>query len=347
MTDTLVALAVCFLFGAAFGVEPISIPSAESENGSVPATASADMDDFMSADDLIRGCLADVHRSSASVTALIANLERSFGMDKESVLERFIQIASSPQEPLETRTAAIFSFCSGAGEPGLGRLRVFFADENDGVRQTALSATMGTLSTVSSQLDFLKERLDAWKDNERFQNDAPVLVGRFHQILQYKSGSEEERQNVRSFFRARAKNPSFPSCAFVCESILARFDPDWPTSSDRHELLLRWKDDSTLSAFARKTMNDAWASIETGDGEVSSRSPSTMVPGQSTSGETSIREVSGSKETDSTAEGAEPIDPSENDHPTGLSRFRLARIVGAAVILVFTLALAFRRKQHR
>ena len=344
MTDTLFVLTAFFLLGAAFGREPTSVSSAESENRTEPMGASANIDDFMNAEDLIRGCLADVHRSSDSVTALIANLERSFGMDKESVLERFLQIAASPQESKETRTAAIFSFCSGAGEPGLGRLRGFFADENDGVRQTALSATMGSLSTVSSQLDFLKERLDAWRDSERFQNDAPVLVGRFHQILQYKSGSEAERQNVLSFFRSRAQNPSFASCAFGCESILARFDPDWPTSSDRRELLLRWKDDSTLSAFARQTMNDAWASIETGDGKVSSRSPSTMVPGQFTSGETSIRETSESKETDSTAEGAEPIVTSEDNRPTGSSR--LARIAGTLAIVVASMLLVLRRRHH-
>lgn len=260
MTDTFLVLAAIFFLGVAFGREQDSFRSEGSEKESVSEIVSADMVTFVNADNLIRGCLADVHRSSASVADLIANLKRSFGMDKASVLDRFIQIAASPQEPKETKTAALFAFCAGAGEPGLGRLRVFFADENDEIRQTSLSATMGTLSTVSSQLNFLKERLDAWSDNERFQNDALVLVGRFHQILQYKSGSEEDLQNVLSFFRARAKNPSFASCAFGCESILVRFDPDWPTSPDRRELLRRWKDDSSLSEYVRTKMNEAWTS---------------------------------------------------------------------------------------
>jgi hypothetical protein len=91
-------------------------------------------------------------------------------------------------------------------------------------------------------------------------------------------------------------------------------------------------------------MNDAWASIETGDGVVSSRSPSTMVPGQSTSGETSIREASESKETDSTAEGAEPIVPLEDNRPTGSSR--LARIAGTLAIVVASMLLVLRRRHH-
>ena len=52
-------------------------------------------------------------------------------------------------------------------------------------------------------------------------------------------------------------------------------------------------------------------------------------------------------ETGSSAEGAEPIDPSENDHPTGLPRSRLARVVGSVVLLAIALALAFRVRRRQ
>ena len=63
--------------------------------------------------------------------------------------------------------------------------------------------------------------------------------------------------------------------------------------------------------------------------------------------ELSSKDRSESPETDSTAENADPIVPSEDNRPTDSSRFRLAWIAGAAMILVFALALAVRRRHDR
>lgn len=43
----------------------------------------------------------------------------------------------------------------------------------------------------------------------------------------------------------------FAECADVADDFLSRFDPDWPRCNARKLLLAKWKDDPSLSDFAR------------------------------------------------------------------------------------------------
>ena len=228
--------------------------SAISTSNTEPPVAISD------ADSLIRASLGGEHQSADDIERLSKNLERSFGMGPEDVLESFISIAESPSERKETRTAAIFAFCSLSDGTENERLKRFFGDEDDWIRETSLAATMGALPTVSSQLVFLDDRLRDWQKNARFQNDVLVLIGRFHQILRYKSGTETEREKVLAYFREHARTPLSAAFAFGSDTILARFDPQWPASPERRELLRRWKDDPSLPEYARTKMNEAWTS---------------------------------------------------------------------------------------
>lgn len=338
MTEMLHIFAAIILVGTASRGETTERFRVDMSNAAISATEAESSDYFPDADALIHASLGGEHQSHDDIRRLAKNLERSFGMESGDVLESFLEIAESPDEPKETRTAAIFAFCSLSGGAENGKLDRLFRDGDNWIRETSLAAAMGALPTVSSQLAFLDERLLDWRTNIRFQNDALVLIARFHQILKYKFGTEDEREEVLAYFREHARAPSSAALAFGCESILARFDPQWPTSLDRRKLLQCWKDDSSLTEFARKQMNEAWRSClpdsDESEGAVSSSVKNLPEPGPPST-------CIGSGDSASLGDSRQSADSGMNAANSAVW------ILGTAAVLVVALFVRLRRNRHR
>ena len=171
-------------------------------------------------------------------------------------------VACNPAETETIRKRAVFAYSKIVDEEWRKRLSPWFDESDDPIRRYALSLTLGNLPDERSRLDFFRDQIDRRIGVQTFRHDIYTLAGMFHGVVEYRFGTPEDQEEILSFFHRLAEAPPFAECADVAEDFLSRFDPDWPRCNARKLLLAKWKDDPSLSDFARNRMRKALADME-------------------------------------------------------------------------------------
>ncbi len=213
-------------------------------------------------EEILRWSLEMVHPEKLDYAAMAKALAQENGWTMNRVLDNYMGVACNPAETETIRKRAVFAYSKIADEEWRKRLSPWF-DESDGpIRRYALSLTLGNLPDERSRLDFFRNQIDRRIGVQTFRHDIYTLAGRFHGVVECRFGTPEDREEILSFFHRLAETPPYAECADVAEDFLSRFDPDWPRSDVRRSLLAKWKDDPSLSDFARNRMQEALADME-------------------------------------------------------------------------------------
>ena len=185
---------------------------------------------------------------------------RDFGWTSERVRDFYLNIALDSGGLQQTRGRALSAYMKLSENGWLERIAPLFSDADEAVRRNSLSLALGKQPDTKSKLAFFAGQIERLSEAVQFRKDVFSLSGHFHGIVHYRSVPERDIEDVLSFYRILSGNPPFAECAVSADSFLARFDPQWPTSPERRELLRRWKDDPSLPEYTRTKMNEAWTS---------------------------------------------------------------------------------------
>ncbi|MBQ6104002.1 MAG: hypothetical protein IJL06_10065 [Kiritimatiellae bacterium] len=212
------------------------------------------------AETILRVSLEFQHASKVDYRAISETVVRDFGWTPEKVRDFYLNTAFDSEELQQMRRRALGAYME-LSDPGwFERIAPLFSDADETVRRSSLSLALGKQPDTKSKLGFFAEQIERLSETVQFRKDVYSLSGHFHGIVLNKFVPERDTEDILTFYRGLADKPPFAECAVSADSFLARFDPQWPTSPDRRELLRRWKDDSSLSEYVRTKMNEAWTS---------------------------------------------------------------------------------------
>lgn len=216
-------------------------------------------------EEILRWSLEMVHPEELDYAAMAKALAQQNGWTTNRVLDNYMGVACNPAETETIRKRAVFAYSKIVDEEWRNRLSPWFDESDDPIRRYALSLTLGNLPDERSRLDFFRDQIDRRIGVQTFRHDIYTLAGRFHGVVEYRFGTPEDREEILSFFHRLAEAPLFAECADVADDFLSRFDPDWPRCNARKLLLAKWKDDPSLSDFARNRMREAFSALESSE----------------------------------------------------------------------------------
>ena len=216
-------------------------------------------------EEILRWSLEMVHPEELDYAAMAKALAQQNGWTTNRVLDNYMGVACNPAETETIRKRAVFAYSKIVDEEWRNRLSPWFDESDDPIRRYALSLTLGNLPDERSRLDFFRDQIDRRIGVQTFRHDIYTLAGRFYGVVEYRFGTPEDREEILSFFHRLAEAPPFAECADVADDFLSRFDPDWPRCNARKLLLAKWKDDPSLSDFARNRMREAFSALESSE----------------------------------------------------------------------------------
>ncbi len=256
----LLVLTAIGLAGIAFSGEAGVDARRPIRNGTITEDVESPVVAIGDAETILRTSLEFFHASKVNYSAVSKAVVRDFGWTPEKVRDFYLNTAFDSEALQQTRGRALGAYME-LSDPGwFERISPLFSDADEAVRQSALSLALGKQPDTKNKLVFFAEQIERLSEAVQFRKDVYSLSGHFHGIVHYKFVPECDAEEVLTFFRSLADKPPFAECAVSADSFLARFDPQWPASPERRELLRRWKDDPSLPEYARTKMNEAWTS---------------------------------------------------------------------------------------
>lgn len=229
-------------------------------NGTIMEDVEPTMVAIGDAETILRVSLELQHASKVDYSVVSEMVVRDFGWTSERVRDFYLNIALDSGGLQQTRGRALSAYMKLSENGWLERIAPLFSDADEAVRRNSLSLALGKQPDTKSKLAFFAGQIERLSEAVQFRKDVFSLSGHFHGIVHYRSVPERDIEDVLSFYRILSGNPPFAECAVSADSFLARFDPQWPTSPERRELLRRWKDDPSLPEYTRTKMNEAWTS---------------------------------------------------------------------------------------